>query len=119
MNNLWKQQISQVGAEELLFGIRPEHTELSAIPLPNGLRGQVKYVENQGNNYGVYLDVDGQELIAMSENGNWQDGQDAYVRPFMEKFHFFFKHTEKNIGYPQQMKVAEEPHYLEEGKVTV
>lgn len=119
LNDLWKQQISQIGAEELLFGIRPEHTELSAIPLPNGLRGQVKYVENQGDNYGVYLDVDGQELIAMSENGNWHDGQDAYVRPFMEKFHFFFKNTEKNIGYPQQMKVVEELHYLEEGKVTV
>ncbi len=119
LNEIWKDYVNQTGTNKLLFGIRPEHIELSPVSAQKGVRGQVKYIENQGNNYGVYINVEGQEIIAMSESKNWTDGQDVYVCPVMEKIHFFDKDTERNIGYPQGLEMKDGITYSNERKVNV
>lgn len=119
LNEMWKQYVNQTGTNQLLFGIRPEHIELSPVFSQKGVRGQVKYIENQGNNYGVYINVEGQEIIAMSESKNWTQGQNVYVCPVMEKIHFFDKDTKRNIGYPQGLEMEDDNTYSNERKVNV
>lgn len=48
LNEMWKQYVNQTGTNQLLFGIRPEHIELSPVFSQKGVRGQVKYIENRG-----------------------------------------------------------------------
>ena len=77
--------------QHFLFGIRPEHIELTQVPLQNGLQGQINYIENLGNSYSVYLEIGGHEFVALSETGNWVQGQRAYVLSFLNIFIFLIK----------------------------
>ncbi|SDC92161.1 sn-glycerol 3-phosphate transport system ATP-binding protein [Terribacillus halophilus] len=97
----WSRFIQETGATELAFGTRPEHIHLSKIPLDNSITGQVKQVENHGSSYGVYLDVEGQEWIAMSETKNWLPNETVHIEIRMDKIHLFDKETTNSIGYPK------------------
>nr|WP_275296767.1 TOBE domain-containing protein [Bacillus sp. REN10] len=99
----WNHYIQQIGERELAFGIRPEHITLSKTPIKNGLKGHVKYVENHGNSYGIYIDLEGNELIAMSESKKWLPNELVYVEPRMDKIHMFNKQTTNSIGYPESL----------------
>ena len=83
------------------MGIRPEHMQLSPSPISNGLKAVVKYEEDYGKEYGVYLDVEGQEMIAICTDFIPERGQTVYVRPTFNRFHFFHRNSEKNLGYPK------------------
>ena len=99
----WIKQLEQSGADRLAFGIRPEHLEIYHTPEENALQGTVKYVENQGSSYGVYVDLHGHEMIALSEEKNWAEGELVYVRPAMSHIHLFDRETTNSIGYPKEL----------------
>lgn len=97
----WSYFIQQNGERELVFGIRPEHIKLSKTQMRNGLKGRVKHIENHGDNYGVYIDLEGTEIIAMDESKKWFPNEMIYLEPRLDKIHFFNKQTTNSIGYPK------------------
>ncbi|KZO00159.1 ABC transporter ATP-binding protein [Pseudobacillus badius] len=103
----WSQHIQQTGEKDLAFGIRPEHIDLSKIPTPNSLKGQIKFVENHGNHYGVYMDIEGNEWIAMSESKRWLPHETVYIKPRADKIHMFNQQTTDSIGYPKSLNNGE------------
>ncbi|GIN84607.1 sugar ABC transporter ATP-binding protein [Heyndrickxia sporothermodurans] len=104
LSSKWIHQINKSKADDLVFGIRPEHIELYKMPTKNTLSGIVKYVENYGNSYCIYIDIDGQEIIAMSEEKQWYPNEKVYIQPIMKKIHIFNKKTTNSIGYPEEME---------------
>lgn len=102
----WNSFIQQTGGSEFVFGIRPEHLILSNRPQANSLKGRIKYVENHGNNYGIYLDMNGVEVISMSESKYWKTDEIVYVQPKLQNIHIFNKHTTQSIGYPKTILEA-------------
>ena len=97
----WKKILDHQKETEFYLGIRPEHMQLSPSPISNGLKAVVKYEEDYGKEYGVYLDVEGQEMIAICTDFIPERGQTVYVRPTFKRFHFFHRNSEKNLGYPK------------------
>ncbi|SER24376.1 sn-glycerol 3-phosphate transport system ATP-binding protein [Gracilibacillus ureilyticus] len=117
VNDSWKEHMNKQSFDDILFGIRPEHLELSTSPMSNGLEGRIKYIENLGKSCSIYLEADGQEMIAVSENGSWKQGQSVYVRPQSDRIHFFNKATEKSLGHPAER--TETNQTIEERRVLV
>lgn len=97
----WLEHIKNNHSEALMFGIRPEHLHVSKENKPNSLSGIVKSVENYGSSYGVTVEVDGVEVIALSEVKTWSIGEIAYFQPLMEHMHLFDADTTHSIGYPK------------------
>ncbi|MFK4998543.1 ABC transporter ATP-binding protein [Bacillus sp. N9] len=64
----WIEQINNNSATEIVFGIRPEHIQLFSEETANSIRGKVRYTENQGSNYAVYIQVEGEELIVLQDH---------------------------------------------------
>lgn len=100
---IWVRQIKLSQARKLVLGIRPEHLVLGKTPLENALKGTVKYVENQGSSYAIYIEVEGNEVIVMSEEKRWIPNEQVYVLPLMKHLHFFNGETTNSIGYPDQL----------------
>ena len=67
--DMWSGLASRNESGRLFLGIRPEHMILHRRRQENTLEGTVKYVEDYGNRYGVYVQVDNMEIIAVSEGG--------------------------------------------------
>lgn len=99
----WCRQITAADTESLYFGIRPEHILLSSVPAANSLKAVVKYVEDYGNRYGVYLDISGTEIIALLEEEVPSFGTTVFIHPNFDKVHFFRKDNECSIGYPEML----------------
>lgn len=99
----WIKQIEGSGTARLAFGIRPEHLELCRTPAENTLQGTVKHVENLGSHYGVYVDLHGHEMVALSEDKHWVINEVVYVRPIMRHIHLFDRETTNSIGYPPEL----------------
>lgn len=115
LNDMWLRKIAEAEQKSLLLGIRPEHATLSKSPLQNDIHATVKYIENLGGSFSVYLDVDGQEMIVMSENSGWTQGETVYVKLPLEYIHLFDRNTTNSIGYPEELQ--EKQNYVEERKV--
>ena len=103
LNQMWIRQIDQSGVNQFAFGIRPEHFEIFKTPEEHSFRGTVKYVENQGSDYCVYVNLEGNEVIALSEDKKWDQGQVVYIRPMMNHIHIFDQETTNSIGYPKEL----------------
>ena len=117
LNDAWIRYVNKFEKQHFLFGIRPEHIELSLVTLQNGLQGQINYIENLGNSYSVYFEIEGHEFVALSETGNWIQGQLAYVSFHSKHIHFFDKDTEKSMGYPENVVAMNQTK--NEGRVLV
>ncbi|GIN63230.1 sugar ABC transporter ATP-binding protein [Robertmurraya siralis] len=104
---MWVKQVEQSKTSRIAFGIRPEHLEINKTADKNTLKGTVKYVENQGNSYGVYVDLQGNEVIALSESKYWPKGETVYLKPFMNHIHLFNCETTNSIGYPAELDQEE------------
>lgn len=116
---MWGKQIEQSRASRFAFGIRPEHLEMFHTPQENVLQGTVKYVENLGSSYGVYIDLQGHEIIAVSEDKQWAEGEAVYIRPILDHIHLFDRDTTDSIGYPSELSsdhvervIVHEPEHL-------
>lgn len=104
LNEKWHHFIRKSGIKNLVFGIRPEDLILHRNPQPNTLKGQIKSLEHYGKNYGVYIDIAGNEMIAMSNVKEWSPNKIVYLEPTLDKIHLFNKETENSIGYPDIFK---------------
>ncbi|AVK97306.1 ABC transporter ATP-binding protein [Lysinibacillus sphaericus] len=94
----WVKKVYEAASTQLVFGIRPEHIDLSTEP--QVLHATVKSIENLGAEYAVYLTFNNEEMIALSSHKNWPLNQQVYVRFKMEHIHLFDKATTNSIGYP-------------------
>lgn len=103
---IWCNQIVNAGVEKLCLGIRPEHLTFSYEQQENSLRAIVKYEEDYGNRYGIYLDVEGTELIALCEDEVPQCGDTVYLNLNPEKIHLFKREDTASIGYPAEIPMA-------------
>lgn len=103
--DMWRNQLSLNSCELLYFGIRPEHVCLRKENGEDTVSGVVKYVEDYGNRYGVYFDVEGQEFIGLSERDIFRAGEMVYMKINFEKIHLFDRASEQSLGYPDLLGV--------------
>ena len=91
---------------KILRCIRPEHIVLSSRPTETSICGTVKYVEDYGNRYGVYIDVKGEksELIAICNDSVPRPGENIFINIDFRKLHLFDAQSEKSLGYPEEIR---------------
>lgn len=107
---MWCRQIVNAGEEKLCMGIRPEHLTFSYEKTENTLHATVKYEEDYGNRYGIYLDLEGTELIALCEDEVPQCGETVYLKLNPEKIHLFRREDTTSIGYPTELPIVKNVH---------
>ena len=107
---IWQRIAAQCPSGLLYAGVRPEHVMMSRTPQERSIEGVVRYVEDYGNRYGVYIQVEGDknELIAIREGEIPQPGEKVYIHVETEKLHLFDRGTEKSLGYPEMVIRAQE-----------
>ena len=107
---IWQRIAAQCPSGLLYAGVRPEHVMMSRTPQERSIEGVVRYVEDYGNRYGVYIQVEGDknELIAIREGEIPQPGEKVYIHVETEKLHLFERGTEKSLGYPEMVIRAQE-----------
>lgn len=108
--DMWAGLASGNESGRLFFGIRPEHMTLRRSSGDNTIEGTVKYVEDYGNRYGIYIEVNNMELIAVSEGDVPAPGEQVYIEPDFDKIHLFDRTTQVSLGYPEQIKAANAPY---------
>lgn len=97
----WTDLVNSKKSNGLCLGIRPEHIELSKENQKNSFKGFVKYIEDYGNKYGVYFEIEGVEIIAVMDTCTLNDNDEVYFAPNFDKIHLFDKETTISIGYPE------------------
>lgn len=110
--DMWAGLASRNESGRLFLGIRPEHMALRRSRLNNAIEGTVKYVEDYGNRYGVYVQVNNMEFIAVSEGEIPAPGEPVYIEPDYDKIHLFDRASQVSLGYPEQIKAANAPYIL-------
>lgn len=113
--DMWSGLASRNESGRLFLGIRPEHMVLFRRHQDNTLEGIVKYVEDYGNRYGVYVQVDNMEFIAVSEGDIPAPGESVFIQPDFDRIHLFDRATQVSLGYPEKLRAAREPHILSKG----
>ncbi|MDQ0232160.1 ABC transporter ATP-binding protein [Metabacillus malikii] len=105
---MWLKQLSKSKGDKVILGIRPEHLAITNTPGDHSLGGVVKYVENYGPSYGVSIDMEGNEIVVMSEEKQWSPDEKVYVKFPMKHLHIFDEETTNSIGYPEQLDREED-----------
>ena len=94
--------IEQNASGKLVLGIRPEHINLTKTPIEGSIRATVKHSENQGSNFAIYLNIEGEDAIALETMNTFKNGEEVFVNMMMDEIHFFDKEMERNIGLPNK-----------------
>lgn len=97
----WRRQASFHQADNLYFGIRPEHLRLLRGRQEGKLTGIVNYVEDYGNKYGVFMEMEGKEIAAVCETEIPGPGEAVSLDIDFDRIHLFDRKTEHSIGYPE------------------
>lgn len=89
---------------KIYFGIRPEDICLSrkGNDKDYSVKAVVRYVEDYGDKYGVYFQINGVEMLALSDGDVPTPGETVHLEPNFDKVHFFDGETQKNLGYPKE-----------------
>ena len=103
---MWRPIADACPSGKYCAGIRPEHIVLSSRPTETSICGTVKYVEDYGNRYGVYIDVKGEksELIAICNDSVPRPGENIFINIDFRKLHLFDAQSEKALGYPEEIR---------------
>ena len=103
---MWRPVADACPSGKYCVGIRPEHVVLSIRPSDHSICGTVKYVEDYGNRYGVYIDVKGDknELIAICNDSVPRPGENIFINIDFRKLHLFDAQSEKSLGYPEEIR---------------
>jgi energy-coupling factor transporter ATP-binding protein EcfA2 len=103
---MWRPIADACPSGKYCVGIRPEHVALSSRPTETSICGTVKYVEDYGNRYGVYIDVKGEksELIAICNDSVPRPGENIFINIDFRKLHLFDAQSEKSLGYPEEIR---------------
>ena len=113
--DMWSGLASRNESGRLFLGIRPEHMILHRRRQENTLEGTVKYVEDYGNRYGVYVQVDNMEIIAVSEGDVPAPGESVYIQPDLTESISLTGPPRCPRCYPDQLRAAREPYILQKG----
>lgn len=108
LSDEWKEILDRTGKNRFYFGVRPEQMKLKKTSINNSLKCTVKYVENYGNKKGIYISLNGIEVIVVADKSNFKEGDTVYYCPDYNKIHIFDYDTEKSIGYPESVIDAKE-----------
>ena len=103
---MWRSIADACPSGKYCAGIRPEHVILGSRAGENSICGTVKYVEDYGNRYGVYIDVKGgkDELIAICGDSVPRPGENIFISVDFRKLHLFDAQSEKSLGYPEEIR---------------
>ncbi|WP_213975436.1 ABC transporter ATP-binding protein [Tepidanaerobacter acetatoxydans] len=105
VHEIWNNLISEKSSSDSIYlGIRPEDVKLSRAEEKYSLKGVVRYIENYGNKEGVYIDLGVSEIIAITENSEYQYGSEIYVVLNPYKIHIFDGKTLLSLGCPDLVK---------------
>jgi sn-glycerol 3-phosphate transport system ATP-binding protein len=108
----WENYLDGIDSNALKAGIRPEAIRVSSEPKENTLKGTVSYIENLGANYAMFIDVDGETIVAVTRFRVAQKGASVYLNLINDHLHFFDEETTHNVGYPanilEKIKANEE-----------
>jgi ABC-type sugar transport system ATPase subunit len=102
LSPVWQALIEKAGTADLVFGLRPEHIELSHESTDGAMRVKILSMENYGDKKGVYFNLGGEEWVAMTSNHDFKTGEAAYFVPDTRKIHIFNSQTTDSIGYPDE-----------------
>jgi len=106
LSPMWRPIADACPSGKYCVGIRPEHIVLNSRPTETSICGTVKYVEDYGNRYGVYIDVKGEksELIAICNDSVPRPGENIFMNIDFRKLHLFDAQSEKSLGYPEEIR---------------
>lgn len=98
----WRKVIRKQG--KVYFGIRPEDVRLRKKENAKeySLKAVIRYVEDYGDKYGVYFQINSTEMLAVCEGEVPMPGESVYFEPNFDKVHFFDGESTENLGYPKE-----------------
>lgn len=102
LNNDWIEHLVSSDKSPNYLGIRPEHIKLSKESSDISIPVVIDYVEDYGNRLGVYFTINGEELIATMDSGNFNESDEMYWNINLEKLHLFDE-NENSVGYPKRI----------------
>ncbi|OPJ58558.1 ABC transporter ATP-binding protein [Clostridium oryzae] len=100
--DIWANKVKISNIENLAIGIRPEHVKISMRPEKNSYKGIVKYIEDYGNKFGIYFEIEKNEIIAIMDENQFKPGDEVYLSLDFSKIHIFNRDTTESIGYPEE-----------------
>ena len=104
----WNRVVERSGETQLCLGIRPEHIQLSAGAVENGLTGRLRYVEDYGNKRGAYISLGGEEVVCMCDRLPCAPGGTVSFRLESGRIHLFSRTTTDSLGYPDEVEEVPE-----------
>lgn len=111
----WKKYLNGRG-EHFFLGIRPENVRLHKNHFNSScLCGIVSHVENQGPNYAVYVNVEGEMMVGITEDNNYNSGSEVYIELLQEHLHFFDEASTENVGRPIAFRTVRQNFFDSEG----
>ncbi len=87
-------------------GIRPENLRITKEKSEkeySQIDATVKYIENLGANFAVYLQVEGSQMVAVVKEPEFEINEPVYIEFLQDHLHFFDGKTEKNLGRPASL----------------
>lgn len=101
----WQSLISRSKQNRFYLGIRPEYIHMAReAHQSQPFAATVVRVEEYGSQYGVILHFDAQELTVISDQRDWQEGQNIYFGFDQRKMYLFDRETTNTIGFPDHGK---------------
>lgn len=97
----WTHLLNDQNNNTFIMGIRPEHIHIGHQEQDNSIQAVVKFTENLGPNYAIYVETRSTEWVVISNYRDWQPGDTAHITYDLNKMHIFDAETEENIGYPE------------------
>jgi multiple sugar transport system ATP-binding protein len=99
--------LREYDGKEIDFGIRPEDLTLQDRPGENVIPARVEVVEPLGSEIQLYVGTQDHQLIVKLEpNKHFVVGQEIYLKPKLEKAHFFDKETERSIIFDEEKSLT-------------
>ncbi len=102
---MWCRVAEKQSDGSLYLGIRPEHLVLKLDFEENTFAATVKYVEDYGSRYGIYLECEGREMIAVREGEIPEPGTKVWITADIAKLHLFDRNSQDSLGYPEEIPV--------------
>ena len=105
---MWRDLADWNPSGSLYIGVRPEHVIFAPEKTEHTIEGTVKYVEDYGNRYGIYVRVPGDknELIAIRDSNIPLPGEKVHIAVDFRRIHLFDRSSEQSLGYPAEAEEA-------------
>lgn len=100
----WEEYLAQVDFDKLCIGIRPESIRVHTEPKENTFAATVSHVENQGGQYAMYLNLEGENITALTRFRLADSQEIVYLEFINDHLHFFNADTQLNVGYPANIE---------------